>query len=73
MLWVFWHPAHLAWWSREAQCWTDLIFGVDPDNGFDGDDDPVLRAEERFLAAGGYIRSSPWLFKISSVTEATNE
>jgi hypothetical protein len=73
MLWVFWHPVHLAWWSREDQCWTDLIFGVDPDSRFDGDDNPVSRAEQRFLAEAGYLNSSPWLFEISSVTEATNE
>jgi hypothetical protein len=73
MLLVFWHPVHLAWWSREAQRWTDLIFGADPDNHSDVDDDPVLRAEQRFLAKAGYTRSSPWLFEISSVTEATNE
>jgi hypothetical protein len=73
MLWVFWHPEHLVWWSREDQCWTDLISGVDPDNSFDGDDDPVFRAEEQFLAEAGYLRSSPWLFQISSATEATNE
>jgi hypothetical protein len=72
MLWVFWHPVHLAWWSRADQCWTDLIFGVDPNNRFDGDDDPVFRAEERFLAEAGYLRSSPWLFGISSARTFTS-
>jgi hypothetical protein len=73
MLWVFWHSDLVAWWSREDQCWTDLIFAIDPDNQFDGDDDPVFRAEERFLANAGYTGSSPWLFRLSANTDATNE
>ena len=73
MLWVVWHPGQLAWWSRVDQCWTDLIFAEDPDNRFDSDDDPVSRAEERFLAKAGYTGSSPWLFRLSANTNATNE
>jgi hypothetical protein len=72
MLWVYWHPGLLAWWSRENQSWTDLLFAADPDDTFGGDDDPVFRAEERFLAEAGYTYSSPWLFRISAVTEATD-
>jgi hypothetical protein len=69
MMWVYWHPGLLAWWSRENQSWTDLLFAADPDDTFGGDDDPVFRAEERFLAEAGYTYSSPWLFRISAVTE----
>lgn len=73
MLWVYWHPHLLAWWSREDQCWTDLFFAEDPDDRFDGDDGPVFRAEERFLAKAGYTGSSPWLFRLSANTDPTNE
>jgi hypothetical protein len=51
MLWAYWHPGLLAWWSRESHQWTDAILGADPSSTqtVGDEEDPVFRAQGQIL------------------------
>jgi hypothetical protein len=75
MLWVYWHPGLLAWWSRETHRWTDAILSADPytAQNVGDEEDPVFRAEGQFLAEVPDSKPSPWWFRVSAVTEAPDK